>query len=59
MAAVAKLSKPGLIVTALGEGDCDFVSRYFAPRKGIIEDPGDRVRIAGQVVPYVDGWAEI
>lgn len=98
MAAVAKLSKPGLIVTAPGEGDCDFVSRYFAPRKGIIEDPvtgsahcvlapfwakrlgkaalvarqvsarggllwvehaGDRVKIAGQVVPYVDGWAEI
>lgn len=98
MAAVAGLSKPGLIVTAPGDGDCDFVSRYFAPRKGIAEDPvtgsahcvlapfwakrlgksslvarqvstrggllwvdlaGDRVLIAGQVVPYVAGEAEI
>lgn len=98
MAAVAGLSKPGLIVTAPGDGDCDFVSRYFAPRKGIAEDPvtgsahcvlapfwarrldktslvarqvsarggllwvelaGDRVLIAGRVVPYVEGFAEI
>ncbi|MGE4281115.1 MAG: PhzF family phenazine biosynthesis protein [Magnetospirillum sp.] len=98
LAAVAGLSKPGLIVTAPGDGDCDFVSRYFAPRKGIAEDPvtgsahcvlapfwakrlgksvlvarqvsarggllwveqaGERVLIAGNVVPYVDGFAEI
>jgi predicted PhzF superfamily epimerase YddE/YHI9 len=26
-------------VTAPGEGTYDFVSRYFAPRKGIPEDP--------------------
>lgn len=29
----------GLIVTGPGEGDWDFVSRYFAPRGGIPEDP--------------------
>ena len=32
--------KPGrIIVTAPGDGDCDFVSRYFAPDAGIAEDP--------------------
>lgn len=98
MAAVAALSKWALIVTAPGEGDCDFVSRFFAPRKGVVEDPvtgsahcvltpfwakrlgkpalvarqvsvrggllwvehrGERVRIAGKVVPYFNGRAEI
>jgi len=32
--------KPGrIIVTAPGDKDCDFVSRYFAPDAGIPEDP--------------------
>lgn len=39
MAAVAALSKWALIATAPGEGGVDFVSRFFAPRKGVIEDP--------------------
>jgi len=39
MAAVAALSKWALIVTALGGEGVDFVSRFFAPRKGVIEDP--------------------
>jgi PhzF family phenazine biosynthesis protein len=39
MAAVARLDRPGLIVTAPGDGAYDFVSRYFAPAKGIPEDP--------------------
>ena len=39
MAAVARLDRPGVIVTAPGDGDYDFVSRYFAPAKGIPEDP--------------------
>jgi PhzF family phenazine biosynthesis protein len=39
MAAVARLDRPGLIVTAPGDGIYDFVSRYFAPAKGIPEDP--------------------
>lgn len=39
MAAVAGLSKWALIATAPGEGEVDFVSRFFAPRKGVIEDP--------------------
>lgn len=29
----------GLIATAPGDGSCDFVSRYFAPNDGILEDP--------------------
>ena len=39
LARVAGLSKWALIVTAPGDGDCDFVSRFFAPRKGVPEDP--------------------
>jgi PhzF family phenazine biosynthesis protein len=39
MAAVARLDRPGLIATAPGEGPHDFISRYFAPAKGIPEDP--------------------
>jgi PhzF family phenazine biosynthesis protein len=36
---VAALGGRGLIVTAAGEGDADFVSRFFAPQVGIPEDP--------------------
>lgn len=39
MALVARIDRPGVIVTAPGEGTYDFVSRYFAPAKGIPEDP--------------------
>jgi len=39
LAAVAQLDRPGLIVTAPGDAGFDFVSRYFAPAKGIPEDP--------------------
>ena len=39
MAAVARIDRPGVIVTAPSEGVYDFVSRYFAPAKGIPEDP--------------------
>ncbi len=38
-AAVARLDRGGVIVTAPGDGGYDFVSRYFAPAKGIDEDP--------------------
>ena len=38
MAAISNLRLPGLIVTAPGD-TCDFVSRYFAPAKGVPEDP--------------------
>lgn len=38
--AIAALPIGSLIVTAPGfAGDCDFVSRYFAPKYGIEEDP--------------------
>jgi PhzF family phenazine biosynthesis protein len=37
--AVALLDRSGLIVTAKGNEPYDFVSRYFAPAKGIAEDP--------------------
>ena len=54
MAALARLDRPGVIVTAPGEDGFDFVSRYFAPAKGIPEDP-----VTGgahcMLVPY---WAE-
>lgn len=39
MSVIAKLGRPGVIVTAVGTGEYDFVSRYFAPAKGIPEDP--------------------
>jgi len=39
MARIARMNRPGVIVTAPGEGEYDFVSRYFAPAKGIPEDP--------------------
>ena len=38
-AAVASLPSQGVIVTAPGEGGYDCISRYFAPAKGIPEDP--------------------
>jgi PhzF family phenazine biosynthesis protein len=37
--AIARLARPGLAVTAPGDGDYDCVSRYFAPAKGVPEDP--------------------
>jgi PhzF family phenazine biosynthesis protein len=54
MAAIARLDLSGVIVTAPGDGAYDFVSRYFAPAKGIPEDP-----VTGgahcMLVPY---WAK-
>lgn len=38
MPALMKLHQSGVIVSAPGE-DCDFVSRFFAPRLGVPEDP--------------------
>lgn len=53
MGRVATLDVLGVIATAPGE-DCDFVSRFFAPRAGIPEDP-----VTGSahctLVPY---WAK-
>jgi PhzF family phenazine biosynthesis protein len=39
MASVVQMDRPGVIVTGPGDGAYDFTSRYFAPRKGIAEDP--------------------
>jgi PhzF family phenazine biosynthesis protein len=39
MAALARMDRPGVIATAPGDEGFDFVSRYFAPAKGIPEDP--------------------
>jgi PhzF family phenazine biosynthesis protein len=37
---VAQIGRPGVIVTAIASiGPYDFISRYFAPAKGIPEDP--------------------
>ena len=38
MAALAKVDRFAVIVSAPGR-DCDFVSRFFAPAKGVPEDP--------------------
>lgn len=38
-ARVAAAGARGLIVTAPGEGETDFVSRFFAPQSGVPEDP--------------------
>jgi len=51
---VAELDAHGVVVTAPGD-DCDFVSRYFAPRVGVPEDP-----VTGSahcaLIPY---WAKV
>jgi PhzF family phenazine biosynthesis protein len=39
IAAIARVDRSGVIVTAPGDETYDFVSRYFAPAKGIPEDP--------------------
>ncbi|MFL6576430.1 MAG: PhzF family phenazine biosynthesis protein [Povalibacter sp.] len=39
LTAIAQLKRTGVIVTAPGDEGYDFVSRYFAPGKGIPEDP--------------------
>lgn len=54
IAGIAHLDRSGVIVTASGDSGYDFVSRYFAPAKGIPEDPvtgGAHCALA----PY---WAE-
>ncbi len=39
MVAISKLDTFAVIVTAPGKGGIDFVSRFFAPAKGVPEDP--------------------
>ena len=54
LAAIARIDRGGVIVTAPGDGEYDFISRYFAPAKGVPEDP-----VTGSahcmLTPY---WAE-
>ena len=54
MGAIARMDRPGVIVTARGDGNYDFISRYFAPAKGLPDDP-----VTGgahcMLVPY---WAQ-
>jgi PhzF family phenazine biosynthesis protein len=98
MAAIAGMDRSGVIVTSSGEANYDFLSRYFAPGKGIPEDPvtgsahcmlapywakklgknalcayqasarggeimcrldGDRIKLEGRCVFYLEGTAEI
>lgn len=51
---LARIDARGVIATAPGSGDIDFVSRFFAPRVGVNEDP-----VTGSahcsLAPY---WAE-
>lgn len=37
--AITQLPLPGVILTAKGYAPFDFISRFFAPRKGVNEDP--------------------
>jgi len=39
MEKLAQVDRFAVIITAPGSGECDFVSRFFAPAKGIPEDP--------------------
>lgn len=39
LGAIARLDRGGVLVTAAGDEGFDIVSRYFAPAKGIPEDP--------------------
>jgi PhzF family phenazine biosynthesis protein len=39
LSAIARLPWRGVIVTAAGDGEHDYVSRFFAPGAGIAEDP--------------------
>ena len=39
IAAIARMDHGGVVVTAPGDEAYDFISRYFAPAKGIPEDP--------------------
>ena len=95
---LAGLDRFGVIITAPGAGEVDFVSRFFAPGDGIPEDPvtgsahctlipywskrlgrtrlaarqisarggelscelaGDRVRIGGRAVTYLQGELDV
>jgi len=38
LAAVSRLDAGGIIVSAVGDGGYDFISRYFTPQQGINED---------------------
>lgn len=97
MEKLAAIDRFGIIVTAPGS-DCDFISRFFAPAKGVPEDPatgsahctlipywskrlgkkklharqiskrggelfcedrGDRVKIAGHAVKFLEGFIEV
>lgn len=56
LTALNELNAFGVIMTAKGDGaDCDFVSRFFAPAAGILEDP-----VTGSahciLAPY---WSEV
>ncbi len=53
MAALSRLRYDEVIVTARGDGEADFVSRLFAPRIGIPEDPVTGA-IHCSLIPY---WA--
>jgi PhzF family phenazine biosynthesis protein len=55
MALISKLDRSGVIVTAPGDEQYDFVSRYFAPAKGIPEDPVTGAAHC-MLTPY---WAEL
>lgn len=54
LAAIELMPCAGIIVTARGEGEHDCISRYFAPAKGIPEDPAT----GGAHCALTPFWAE-
>jgi len=52
-AALKTIDRFAVIITAPGEGDADFVSRFFAPKQGVDEDPATG-SAHSTLVPY---WA--
>ena len=59
MAALARINRPGVIMTAPGDGVYDFISRYFAPAKGIPEDPVTGLRTACWRPIGLNDWAKL
>jgi predicted PhzF superfamily epimerase YddE/YHI9 len=56
LAVIARLDRSGVIVTAPGDAKYDFISRYFAPAKGIPE-AGSTARSAPRAKPAKPGSA--
>ena len=57
MALLSALDLPAVIVTAPAADEVDFVSRFFAPANGVLEDPVSGVAICAWRPTGANGWA--